>query len=66
MMPAWLDIAIVSIAVTLAAALARSIYRRGEACTKACGACGPTRPTGDLVQLGGKDRPFLAGSRGNR
>ena len=60
-MPAWLDLAIVALALMLAVALVRYIYRRGEACTKACG---PTR--NDLVQIGRKDRPFLAGSRGNR
>jgi hypothetical protein len=65
-MQAWLDIAIVSTAVAFAAAVVRHIYQRGKACTKACGACGPTSPPSDLVRIGRKDRPFLAGSRGNR
>lgn len=65
-MAAWLDIAIVSTALLLAVALVRHIYRRGKACAKACGACGPTDARNDLVQIGRKDRPFLAGSRGNR
>ncbi|HSI04924.1 MAG: hypothetical protein ACAI38_11605 [Myxococcota bacterium] len=63
-MATWLDMTIVGVALALAAALVRHVYQRGKACAKACGACGP--PQSDLVQIGRKDRPFLAGSRANR